>query len=181
MGGRAPAELFRGVDTGVFAAALVTRIRAAGIEVGLSSAEAFTRALIACPPTDVSTMYWVSRPCLVRDRNDIATFDKVFAALFQDESLAIADTRLNAGRAQVKAEGTMLQNSVPNDAVESILGRVSVSSNADVLDDAAESDEDDSRLYELLPSHLAEIADTPFDHLSTEQLEQIANGFKTQV
>ena len=170
----AEAVLFRSVDIGIFASALVKRLRAAGMDVGLSSVNCFTEALNCCPPTDISTLYWVSRTCLVRDKTDFDVFNGVFDALFNDASLAIAETRANATRAEVKAEGSMLQRSSPLDGLEIMAGRSRNTQTPEITDDedAPETDED-TALPELLPSEFAELADTPFDELSADQLDEI--------
>ncbi len=169
------AVLFRSVDIGIFASAIIARLRSAGLEVGLASANSFSDGLACCPPTDVSTLYWVSRTCLVRDKSDFEVFDQVFDALFNDFSLAIAETRANVGRAEVKAEGSMLKRSSPVDGLEIMAGRARNTQTPEVTDDeeaASESDEDIA-LPELLPSEFAELAETPFDELSPEQLDEI--------
>lgn len=165
--------LFRSVDTGIFAAALVKRIRAGGIEIGLGSTARLAQSLQVCPPTDVATLYWVSRTCLVRDKSDYAVFDAVFDALFNDASLAISEDRRNASRADVKAEGSLLQRSSPSDGMEILAGRTRTTRLPEIIDEEAEDYETASALPELLPSGLAEIADTPFDQLSAVQLDEI--------
>lgn len=170
----ADAVLFRSVDIGIFAAALTRRLRAVGIEVGLSSVNCFTEALHSCPPTDVSTLYWVSRTCLVRDKSDFEAFNSVFDVLFNDASLAIAETRANATRAEIKAEGSMLRRSSPIDGLEVMAGRSRNSQTPEITDDEDVLDaNEDTVLPELLPSEFAELADTPFDKLSADQLDEI--------
>lgn len=169
------AVLFRSVDIGIFASALVKRLRGAGVEVGLASTARFSDALRCCPPTDIATLYWVARTCLVRDKGDFDAFNGVFDALFNDASLAIAETRANSSRADVKAEGTLLTRSAPTDGLELMAGRARTSQVPEVTDDDEQTPEaeEDTALPELLPSELAEIADTPFDQLSPAQLDEI--------
>jgi uncharacterized protein with von Willebrand factor type A (vWA) domain len=171
----ADAVLFRSVDTGIFASALVKRLRGAGIDVGLSSTARFRDALDCCPPTDTATLYWVARTCLVRDKGDFEAFNDVFDVLFNDASLAIAETRANATGAVLKAEGNLLTRSAPTDGLEVMAGRARTGQVPEITDDDEQPPEaeDDTALPELLPSDLANVADTPFDQLSPAQLDEI--------
>lgn len=175
------AILFRGVDKGIFAAALVQRLRSAGMDVGLSSTERFGQSLECCPPTDTHTLYWVARTCLVGDKNDFARFDAVFDVLFNDASLAITGDRKNASNAEVKAEGSLIKRSVPEDGMEALAGRT-LSERPEIVADDEQSDADaeaEEALPELLPSEFADIADTPFDQLSADQLDQLGKWLES--
>ncbi len=165
------ATLFRSVDTGVFAAAFTAKLRAAGLSVGMSETGRFGAALGTCPPTDVRTLYWVAKTCLIGDRDDFEVFNEVFNALFNDESLPIPPGRNNQGRATVKSTGSVIRQSVPRDGLEIMAGRTTRSVAPEIVDDEDGPEPiDDSVIPELLPVAIAELADTPFDQLSDTEL-----------
>ena len=51
------------------------------------------RALDVAPPTTRTRLYWTARICLVRRQTDLAVFDAVFAAVFDDAVLKLTRTR----------------------------------------------------------------------------------------
>src|SRR5207342_3212376 len=78
-----PPLLLRGVDLAAFATALSRRLRAEGIEVGLTATESFTRALLSVPPgRDPRRVYWCGRLTLVKRDTDLDAFDRAFADVF---------------------------------------------------------------------------------------------------
>ena len=174
------ATLFRSVDTGAFAAAFTAKLRAAGLKVGMSETGRFSAALAKCPPTDVRTLYWVAKTCLIGDRDDFEVFNDVFDALFNDESLPIPPGRSNQGRATVKSTGTVIRQSVPSDGLEIMAGRTTRSLAPEIVDDDDGPEPiDDSVIPELLPASIAELADTPFDQLSDADLAVLGAWLET--
>lgn len=166
-------SLFRSVDVATFAGALVLRLRDAGVEIGPTAANRFARAVRCCPPTDVTTIYWVAKTSLLSDRRDFATFDRLFEALFGGRGLPIAPWERSTGRATVRTEGSLLRRSAPVDGFEAVAARIA-RPGAEIVDDDDESEAADvSTIAELLPAPLAGLADTPFDQLSVEQLTAI--------
>ncbi len=166
------AVLLRGVDRAMFAAALADRLRTAGVECGPQAAERFAAALAVTRPTSRSALYWTARPCLVHDRADLATFDLVFAAVFELAAMPNRHDRLGftqlGGAAQtgevwhraVKRDGEPAHgHGLPWTARPTITG----------LSEEVE-DEDDLGLPDLLPSELAGLADRPFDELDPDDL-----------
>jgi uncharacterized protein with von Willebrand factor type A (vWA) domain len=81
--------LLPGVDRAAFATSLGLRLRAAGIDVGLTAVETFARALAVSPPIRRPALYWTARLTLVRRPADLVTFDAVFDAVFADAVLAV--------------------------------------------------------------------------------------------
>ena len=75
------------MDRAAFAAALVIRLRRAGVPVGLTGTQDLVRALAASPPMSPVALYWTARISLVRRHQEIAAFDAVFAAVFADEGV----------------------------------------------------------------------------------------------
>ena len=165
-------SLFRSVDVAAFVAALAERLREAGVVVGLSSISRCSNALVCCPPTDTSTLYWVTRTCLVHDRSDFATFDAVFAAAFHGDGLPIGPWQRDIGDASVRMAGTLLRQSAPSDGLALAAGRVDGGRRPEIIDEGNEADESvDGVLPELLPAAIERLADTPFDQLSSEDLD----------
>ena len=78
------------MDRAAFAAALVARLRGAGVPVGLTGAQDLVSALDASPPTSLPGLYWTARISLVRRHEEIAAFDAVFAAVFGAEGVLAA-------------------------------------------------------------------------------------------
>ncbi len=153
-------------------AAFSERLRAAGLDVGLSSATRFGQALAVCEPRHLSSLYWVARSCLLHSRADIEVFNEVFAAVFSIEGLPVAPQRREAGRHSVKASGTVTRRVWPDEAAPGSIG----STSQPVIVDSYVPDLDDSDavgLPELLPSAVAEFGDTPFEHLSKAELRQV--------
>jgi uncharacterized protein with von Willebrand factor type A (vWA) domain len=74
--------LLRGVDLAAFAAALVVRLRGAGVAVSADGQANFVQALRRLAPHTASALYWAARLTLVNRRDDLAAFDAVFAAVF---------------------------------------------------------------------------------------------------
>ncbi|MCP5029144.1 MAG: VWA domain-containing protein [Actinomycetia bacterium] len=175
--------VFRSVDIGAFAATLTSRLRGAGLEIGLTATERFSQALTQCPPTDRSTLYWVARTCLLHDRSDLTTFDEVFAAVFDGDGLPIDRGRRNPDHSRVTATGTVLSQSAPTDGLTIMTGRIEQALGSEIVDNTEPQDEDDdgsddTLLPEILPSPIAELADTPFDELNPADLELIARWFE---
>jgi uncharacterized protein with von Willebrand factor type A (vWA) domain len=81
--------LLPGVDRAAFATSLSLRLRAAGIDVGLTAVETFARALVVSPPVRRTALYWTARLTLVRRSADLVTFDAVFDAVFADAVVAV--------------------------------------------------------------------------------------------
>lgn len=68
----------------------VRALRAAGIEVSADSTVLFARALAAVGVARRAELYWAARATLVHRPEDVATFDRVFAACFDDVSSGAA-------------------------------------------------------------------------------------------
>ncbi len=148
------------------------RLRGAGIDVGLSASNRFSEALSCCAPRDTATLYWAARTCLLHDRDDIAAFDQVFAAIFSNDELPVTPARRHLSRVAVKASGTVIARP---ESVESMTGRVDRVGRSVIVDAEPDDGEaaDPKALPELLPSALAELADTPFDQLGDTELDRL--------
>jgi len=164
--------MFRSVDRAVLVATFGDRLRNAGIDVGLSAANRFSEALSCCSPRDTATLYWTARTCLLNDRADIAAFDDVFGAIFGNGDLPVAPAPRESPRVAIKASGTVM---VRSESADSMTGRVEQVGRAVIVDGGSDSDEqsDPKALPELLPSAIAELADTPFDQLDNTELDRL--------
>src|SRR4051794_15389153 len=80
-GGR-PWPLSSVADPGDIAVAFASLLRGGGLVVPLGSVLTFTEALGAVGLQDRSGVYWAGRSTLVRKREDITTYDEVFAAFW---------------------------------------------------------------------------------------------------
>jgi len=166
--------LFRSVDVAVFVSALTAKLRAADVDVCLTSTDRLGQALNACPPSTTSSLYWLTRTCLIHDREDFAVFDQVFAAVFDSDGLPIAPWDRTMGRVTAKMTGTVLHHSGPVDGFSIASGRVDSGRTPEVVendDDEAEDEPAESEVHERFPAALAEFVDTPFDQLSLAELD----------
>jgi hypothetical protein len=128
---------------------------------------ALVRAMAAAPLGSRASLYWATRICLVQRQSDLASFDAVFAAVF-DESLGIDP---HARSQPLRAVGD-------EDMLASIAGGPSFAEEGDGLPWATlpsvtsttEAETGGLALPERMPSGLEGLADTPFDELDTAQL-----------
>ncbi|MHB1593965.1 MAG: vWA domain-containing protein [Streptosporangiaceae bacterium] len=60
-------------------------LRGAGLGVGTGDAVTYAAALSRLDPADLADLYWAGRAVLVSRRDDIATYDEVFARFFLGE------------------------------------------------------------------------------------------------
>jgi uncharacterized protein with von Willebrand factor type A (vWA) domain len=158
--------LLPGIDRAAFATALATRLRARGVQVGFP--EDFARALGIVPPADRVALYWTARTTLVRRQADLATFDAVFAAVFDNGSLGLDPS----GRRAPQSTGDT-HVSVPDqgDAPEST-GGLPWATLPPAVEAAGDTDSPVG-FPQRLPSDLAALADVPFERLTPEQLAEL--------
>ena len=170
------AVLLDGIDRAVFAAAFVDRLRRAGLPVSIHSAERLAHALEAVKPTARTEMYWLCRVSLIHDVRSLELFDKVFDVVFEGGALDVGRNARKANKHQPPAMANEEQVKLAgrNHAPDGGGGVPWSSAPSAAPDDAAgDRDEDEVVIPELLPSGLAEIADTPFDQLSDVELAEI--------
>jgi uncharacterized protein with von Willebrand factor type A (vWA) domain len=166
--------LLRGVDRAAFAVAFAAKLRAAGLAAGLTEVDDLIRALAAGPLDSRDAVYWTTRVAVVRRHADLATFDRVFAAVF-DAAPPAAPARDAgapgrsgevhvpvAGAADRPAEGGGLPWATLPPAV--------------AVDEAANDSE--LRLPELRPSALAALAGRPFEELDAGQVALLAASLR---
>ncbi len=165
--------LLRGVDLAAFAAALVARLRGAGVSVSASGQATFVQALQLLSPQTTSALYWAARLSLVNRMEDLAAFDAVLQQIFgsiqpgdtrsPESALPIAGPKTpTAGFVQPatgRSSGTQAQT----------LPWVTRSASADGATDAGVV------LPDLLPSRIATLADEPFDQFDPDDLRLLGS------
>jgi uncharacterized protein len=177
--GGSAALTFREVDRAAFAAALLDRLRRAGVAIGLSGAEAFAEGLRAVRPDSPSRLYWTARITLVRRHSDLAAFDAVFAAVFTDTVLAVDPQARRRGVTSQSEEDVLLAargattDGPPSDdgLPWATLPRITASS-----DDSSAAERS---LPERRPSQRAGLDEIPFDELDSRQLADLGDWFAT--
>jgi uncharacterized protein len=166
----APGPLARSVDRAAFAVGLGERLRRAGVPVTFTALGAFTEALGLSPPTDVSALYWAARVTLVDDVAHLSAFDAVFVAVFREA--ARAPEGQASGPRQDHVDDVLASLSSATDEPSTGLPWHTLP-HVVGTDDRTPADDVAHGVPELLPSALESLADTPFDELDAEQLEQI--------
>src|ERR1700732_602204 len=104
--------LLRGVDLAAFAAALVARLRGAGVLVSANGQAGFVQALRRLVPDTTSALYWAARLTLVNRMEDLGAFDAVFAAVFgtaEPDGARGSDSPLPLPGPRTPAAGTLLR------------------------------------------------------------------------
>jgi uncharacterized protein with von Willebrand factor type A (vWA) domain len=165
----------RGIDRAALAVAMTQRLRGAGVAVDLTAAGSFVQALAALPPDSRSRLYWTARISLVRKQSDLAAFDAVFGAVFDDATLAVDPhaRRMPLGRTDVQddtlAAGRTASRTAPLDAGSGLpwLTLPPVVGESEDSDSAAS-------VPQLLPSELSGLAEQPFEELSAAEMDQLS-------
>jgi uncharacterized protein with von Willebrand factor type A (vWA) domain len=159
--------LFPAVDRAAFVVSLSARLQGAGVSVGFTGMGALARAMAAAPLDSRSSLYWATRICLVQRQGDLASFDAVFAAIF-DEGVGLHP---HARSQPLRAVGNQ-------DMLAPVAGAPSSTEEGDGLPwvtlprmtSTTEAERGGPALPERMPSGLEGVADTPFDELDTVQL-----------
>jgi hypothetical protein len=163
--------MFRGIDLAAFTVGLAVRLRGAGVVVGFTAIESFTRGVAAFRPTSRTALYWLGRTTLVNRWADLETFDAVFDAVCGGAVLPLDP---NARRRSVPTTGeddgtwALLPGpDVPDGAGEGLPWATL----PPAVSPGASGDEPALRTAERLPSTLEREATTPFESLAPGQLE----------
>jgi len=165
----APARLLPGIDRAAFATALATRLRDRGVQVGFP--EDFARALGAAPPVDRGSLYWTARTTLVRRQADLAAFDAVFAAVFEDGAIGL-DPHSRRDSADAPSTGDT-HVPVPDHAVAEESGGGLPWATLPPAVEVADDGDSPIGFPQRLPSDLAALADVPFERLTAAQLAEL--------
>ena len=168
--------LLRGADRAAFAVAFAVRLRGAGVPAGLTEVGDLVRALDAGPLLTRTSLYWTTRIAVLRRQADLAAFDRVFAAVF-DDAPPLPLTRAAVPGARREDD---VHVPVPAPAAEAAAGgglpwaTLPPAVAADETDDAS-----GLHLPELRPSALAALAERPFDELDAAQTAALGEALRS--
>ncbi|MEV5410016.1 VWA domain-containing protein [Thermopolyspora sp. NPDC052614] len=173
-----PGGLLANVDRAALAVAFAERLRRRGVPVGLPAVEAFVRAMEVSPPDSMPRLYWAARIALVRHRSEIEIFDAVFAAVFGDVTLGV-DPHARRRRRPLPPAATGRYITAPGTAgANQQGGGLPWATPPRVIGDAEPSDSP-LTVPEPLPSAVAALADTPFEHLDDHELDLLATWLRS--
>ncbi len=172
--------MLRGIDRAAFAVALATRLRSCGVPVGLTGIEDFLQAMSETPLDSRPGLYWTARVCLVRKHSELAVFDAVFAAVFDDAVLEMDPNARRTPLGNLPGEDDSLA-AVPGAAADE--GTDSGLPWTTLPPVVAEADDSDSVLTvpERLPGRLAGLADVPFEQLSAHEMRLLGYWLESAV
>jgi uncharacterized protein len=174
--------LFAGVDRALFAATYARRLRRAGVPVAFTSVERCAASLDAVGPMTVDDAYWVLRLSFVTRREDLATFDEVFAAVFDvDLNLELGWVPDATARRRVVERPdddddllVGLQRAPDDsDAASNTLPWATLPAAGDTDADEPDGGDDHVALPELQPADVGVDMDRPFDLLDDDELERV--------
>jgi hypothetical protein len=159
-----------GTDLAAFAVALAVRLRRAGILVGFTAIESFTRAVATCRPTSRSGLYWVGRTTLVQRWADLGTYDAVFEAVFSDAVVPLDPNARRRPTAQRAGEEESWAPLPAPDAPDAAGEGLPWATLPPAVRQQSSAEEPALRTPERLPSALDAQATTPFESLAPEHL-----------
>jgi hypothetical protein len=171
--------LLRGVDLAAFAAALVARLRGAGVLVSANGPATFVRALRQLVPDTTPTLYWAARLTLVNRMEDLGAFDALFTSLFgsvESDGARDPDAPLPIPGPKTPAAGTVHRAGGVSTAASQTLPWATRP--------AADQDHTASPsvlLPDVLPSRLAALADEPFDRFDPDDLRLLGSWLESTV
>ena len=174
--------LLRGVDLAAFAAALVARLRGAGVLVSANGQAGFVQALRQLVPDTTSALYWAARLTLVNRMEDLVPFDAVFASVFGVFGTASPDGKTGPAPVlplpgpKTPAAGTVRRAGSPAHA-----GAQKLPWATRATIDRGGAAETSILLPDLLPSRLAALADEPFDRFDPEDLRLLGSWLEATV
>ncbi len=177
--------LLRGVDLAAFAAALVARLRGAGVLVSASGQANFVRALRQLVPHTPSTLYWAARLTLVNRMEDLGAFEAVFTAVFgvfgstEPDGAAGPEPLLPIPGPKTPAAGTVhragSQSSAPQAQAQTLPWATRTTTDQDGT--AGPS----VLVPDVLPSRIAALADEPFERFDPEDLRLLGSWLEVTV
>ena len=173
------ALMLRGVDTAAFAAALVARLRGAGIRVSASGPATLVQALRQLAPRTRPQLYWAARLTLVNRMEDLAAFDSVFAATFGD---AVVGPDLSGRHPAPRRKGAvagMPGRGAPAETAAALPW--STRPSRTVVLDHAEASRSGVWVPDPLPSRLAARAEEPFDRFDPDDLRLLGSWLEASV
>lgn len=176
---QAGGTLLRGVDRAAFAVSLAVRLRDAGVPVGQTGIEDFTRALVAVPPDSRTRLYWSARISFVRRRVELTTFDAVFDAVFSD---AVLPMDPHARRQSLPGvDDGNAHTKVPKATAASGSGDGLPWATLPTVVGSADDSDSGAHVPELSASVLQGLADVPFEELDPAQTDQLGHWLAEQL
>lgn len=170
--------LLRGVDRAALAAALVARLRDAGVSVSASGPGGFVLAVRTLAPDNTSALYWAARLTLVNRMEDLAAFDTVFAAVFGLEDLGDtrrADAQLPLPGPKTPAAGTLRPSGGGSGSTRQLPWVTRSVAAAD------RSGESSVQVPDVLPSRIEALADQPFERFDSDDLRLLGTWLEATV
>jgi hypothetical protein len=163
------------VDRAALAVSLAERLRAAGVAVGFSNMATFSAAQEQVPPDALRALYWTARISLIQRESDLAVFDEVFRAVF-DEVHSQVDPHARRQALPSPKNDDDAYTPIPggDDSIDDEgLGTAWTTSPRSV---AGEQHDDDHGLVfpERLPNEVAGLADIPFPDFDAADLEVLS-------
>jgi uncharacterized protein with von Willebrand factor type A (vWA) domain len=171
--------LLRGVDLAAFAAALVARLRGAGVLVSANGQAGFVQALRQLVPDTTPSLYWAARLTLVNRMEDLVAFDAVFTAVFGTGGSGGGtgpDPVLPLPGPKTPAAGTVRRG-----RGQSVAGAQKLPWVTGAATDRGGAAETSVLLPDLLPSRIAALADEPFDRFDPEDLRLLGSWLEGTV
>ncbi|ORW93800.1 VWA containing CoxE family protein [Mycobacterium szulgai] len=168
--------LLRGVDLAAFAAALVVRLRGAGVLVSASGAGLFVQALGRLVPQTRSALYWAARLTLVNRMEDLGAFDAVFGAVFGSLEHD-PTTALPLPGPKTPATGTVHRESSTSSGAgaQTVPWATRTVTASESISHAA------IQLPDFLPSRIAALADEPFDQFDPDDLRLLGTWLEASI
>ncbi|MEV0898768.1 VWA domain-containing protein [Actinoplanes sp. NPDC049802] len=168
--------LLRGADRAAFAVAFTARLRRAGLPAGITETDDLVRALAASPPVSRTALYWTARVALVRRHADLAVFDRVFAAVFDDgPPLPLSRSAVPPSR-----RDDTVNVAVPGSGDEAVSGGDGLPwATLPPVVAADETPADGGPLVpDLRPSELAALSGQPFEDLDAVQTAALGEALR---
>jgi uncharacterized protein len=170
--------LFRGVDLAAFAAALVARLRGAGVLVPANGPADFVQALRRLVPDTTSALYWAARLTLVNRMDDLEAFDAVFESAFGaagPDGGRGPEPSLPMPGPKAPGAGTVRRAGSPSGGGAH---RAPWAAGTVTGEDGRQTS---VLLPDLLPSRIAARADEPFDHFDAQDLRLLGSWLEATV
>jgi hypothetical protein len=151
-------------DLASLAARFAARLRAEGLPAGPERSARFAEAVTLTDPRTTKELYWCGLATLVADPSEIATFDRVFAIVFEgfpDRKPAVAD----GSRPDSPVPPQRADLSAVIDTADS-----GPSSSADASDSSPEDEDDDVTPFPTVATAEERLGGRDFASLSTDEL-----------
>jgi uncharacterized protein len=161
------------VDRASFVVALAARLRGAGVPVTFTAQTSLTGALRLTPVRNVRELYWTTRVTLVSRPRDLAVFDSVFQAVFEEAALALEGQASGPQAGAATEDPLVAAPSAPSPPEPGSGLPWHTLPRAARIEEGADPHRDAPTLPELLPSDLEAVADVPFEDLDEGELARI--------